>query len=328
WFNPLLWVACRRLRDEGERACDDAVLNGGSEPAEYAAHLLEIAKSVTRLPVTPAIAMARPSSLEGRISAMLNANVSRHPIRGATRIATLVAFVAVTVPIAIAQDRFWSFTGTVADQTNRLVPEATLVLVNGSTRAKYEVQTDRAGQFEFVGLPAAEYEVAVQVPGFKTVKDAIAVAGKNVTRSFKLQLGTIQEMVNVTGPRQAANPDPAQQQAKLEKARQIRQVTSEKCAGAPADESGGRIVPPLKLIDVRPDYPDALKAGGMTGAVVMEARIGTDGTVRDVNVVSSPHPELSRLATDAVQQWEFSTTYLNCTPVEVAMTVTVNFGTK
>jgi len=27
WFNPLMWIACRRLRRESEQACDDAVLS-------------------------------------------------------------------------------------------------------------------------------------------------------------------------------------------------------------------------------------------------------------------------------------------------------------
>ncbi len=29
WFNPLAWIACGRLRQESEHACDDAVLNAG-----------------------------------------------------------------------------------------------------------------------------------------------------------------------------------------------------------------------------------------------------------------------------------------------------------
>ena len=28
WFNPLIWIACRRLRQESEQACDDV----GAEP--------------------------------------------------------------------------------------------------------------------------------------------------------------------------------------------------------------------------------------------------------------------------------------------------------
>jgi TonB family protein len=57
----------------------------------------------------------------------------------------------------------------------------------------------------------------------------------------------------------------------------------------------------------------------------MEALVGTDGTVREVRVLSSPHPDLERAAVDAVKAWEFTTTILNCTPVDVRMHVTANF---
>jgi protein TonB len=86
-------------------------------------------------------------------------------------------------------------------------------------------------------------------------------------------------------------------------------------------------VPPLKVIDVRPQYPEALKTAGIAGVVTLVAVIGTDGTVREVTVLSSPHPDLEKAAADAVRKWEFSTTYLNCTPIEVSMRVTVNFTT-
>src|SRR5262249_37173334 len=44
WFNPLMWIACTRLRCESEQACDDTVLSSGVAGSEYAAHLLELAR--------------------------------------------------------------------------------------------------------------------------------------------------------------------------------------------------------------------------------------------------------------------------------------------
>src|SRR5688572_6094152 len=46
WFNPLVWFAVHRLRAERERACDDIVLRLGAAPADYADHLLQIARGL------------------------------------------------------------------------------------------------------------------------------------------------------------------------------------------------------------------------------------------------------------------------------------------
>ena len=295
WFNPLLWIATRRLRDESERACDDAVLNAGVEPANYASHLLELARNASRHGASSALAMARSSSLEGRVSAMLNRHIPRHPLRQATRIVTLVTFIVVTVPVAIAQNRFWTFSGTVVDQTNRAVPDATMVLASGSTGAKYEVRTDRAGHFEFIGLPSGDYQLAVQKPGFKPVKDAVAVAGKDVTRAIHLQIGTVQETITVSVVRREAAPSGPEQQAKLDASRQraqeIRRRASEKCGtGATGDDVGGQIVPPLKVIDVRPEVLRGVEGGGHRGCrhVGRADRHGRHGPRGDRRLVSTP----------------------------------------
>jgi protein TonB len=87
---------------------------------------------------------------------------------------------------------------------------------------------------------------------------------------------------------------------------------------------GGDIKEPKKIKDVKPVYPEAAKAAGVQGIVIIETRIATDGTVNEAKVLRSV-PELDRAAIDAVMQWKYTPTLLNGQPVEVIMTVTVTF---
>ena len=72
WFNPLTWLAAGRMRAEREKACDDFVLNAGARPSEYAGHLVEIARQFASANLQGAVAMARPSGLEQRVTAILD----------------------------------------------------------------------------------------------------------------------------------------------------------------------------------------------------------------------------------------------------------------
>jgi TonB family protein len=87
---------------------------------------------------------------------------------------------------------------------------------------------------------------------------------------------------------------------------------------------GGRIMPPKKIKDVPPVYPALAQSAHVTGAVTIEATIGTDGKIVDAKVVRSI-PMLDQAALDAVRQWEYLPTMLNGKPVPVLVTVTVNF---
>ncbi len=103
WFNPLVWFAARQLAIERERACDDIVLCHGTRPADYAEQILQIASGIPaqRFAVHGGIAVARRSSLEGRLLAILDGRRDR---RGLTRWATAVAIAGVVLavcPIAV-----------------------------------------------------------------------------------------------------------------------------------------------------------------------------------------------------------------------------------
>jgi beta-lactamase regulating signal transducer with metallopeptidase domain len=71
WFDPLVWIAARRLRFEREIAADDAVLAAGMRPSSYAEDLLAIAGA--RAVPAGTLGMAEPSELAVRITAIVAA---------------------------------------------------------------------------------------------------------------------------------------------------------------------------------------------------------------------------------------------------------------
>ncbi|WP_180839053.1 energy transducer TonB [Variovorax sp. RO1] len=54
-----------------------------------------------------------------------------------------------------------------------------------------------------------------------------------------------------------------------------------------------------------PKYPPALAEEGIEGVVVTTFFVGVDGKPEDIRVERSPHPLLSRAATDAIKEWRF-----------------------
>ncbi len=87
---------------------------------------------------------------------------------------------------------------------------------------------------------------------------------------------------------------------------------------------GGDIKEPKKVRDAKPIYPQVAMAAKVEGIVIIEATIGKDGSVTGAKVLRS-QPLLDQAAIDAVSQWKFTPTMLNGQPVDVIMTVTVNF---
>jgi TonB family protein len=332
WFNPLAWIACSRLRQESEHACDDAVLEGGVDGTTYAGHLLELARILTsgRPATLPASAMARPSSLEGRVTAMLNTGLNRTPLTRLSRVSIAIALLGLTMSIAglAAQSAFFTFTGTVLDSTNRVLPRSTVVLTNTDSQAKYEVQSNSTGRFEFVGLPSGDYILETKLAGFAPFKDTITVAGRNIDRNVELQVGSVQETITVSGgPVQPRTPEQlAKMQENRQRAQEMLQRAAARCRAGALGPLGGNIVPPTKRVDVRPVYTENLKSAKVEGVVTMDALIGTDGSVKDVQVLTSPHPDLESAAVEAVRQWQFTPTLLNCSPIEVRMHVTTRFA--
>jgi TonB family protein len=75
---------------------------------------------------------------------------------------------------------------------------------------------------------------------------------------------------------------------------------------------------------VPPDYPLVALAARVQGQVLLRAKIGKDGLIKDLHVISG-HPMLAPSALDAVKQWKYKPYLLLGHPVEVETEITVNF---
>lgn len=332
WFNPIVWFACGRLRQESERACDDVVLELGVSPSEYAAHLLAVARTTALgrralLPQFPAPAMVQPSSLERRIVIMLKSNIDRRPAGMLGRFVAGSGILVLAASIAVlgaAAQSLATFSGSVVDPMSLGAPRVTLVLTHQQTKARHEVRSDDKGMFEFTGLPAGVYDLEAKLPGFASLTGQVEIAGLDVQRTLKLELGTLQETISVahSASGKLSSPPPPPPAPPSPKGDVSAATSTKPCTPS---VTGGNVRPPRKVRDVRPAYPAHLAAKGIVGTVLLEARIGTDGYVREVAVTNAAQPDLGKAAADAVRQWQFTSTLLNCAATEVAMMVRVTF---
>jgi beta-lactamase regulating signal transducer with metallopeptidase domain len=319
WFNPVVWISCRRLRLESEQACDDAVLEMGVEGGAYATELIDLARAFkSRQMFLPAAAIARSSSLERRVRAMLNVRLNREPITRRMSIAAAVLLAAITVFVAgfgVSAQSFSTVSGTLVDQFTRGLSGATVTLANPQQQSKYEIKSDANGRYEFVGVPPGSYVLTVEQMGFAAVKrEGLVLTGQPFQQNVTMQVGSLQETITVTDAPEGPRSIPL-----------VRTAPNFKPAACTVT-AGGNIRPPSKIKDVRPVYPSGVKPG----VVQLEAVIGQDGRVSTLDVVGDSRgeqadPVLADAAATAVRQWEFTQTLLDCQPIDVRMKVHVSF---
>lgn len=88
---------------------------------------------------------------------------------------------------------------------------------------------------------------------------------------------------------------------------------------------GGEIQQPERIHHVNPVYPELARRARLEGTVILQAIIDRQGNVKDAEVLRNLGLGLDEAAVEAVQQWKYSPTYYNGRPVEVILTVTVQF---
>jgi hypothetical protein len=122
--------------------------------------------------------------------------------RFGVRTGLLALAIAVVAPIpALAQTGAASLTGIVSDQSGAAVPGATVTATNQATNVAYTAVSNEAGNYTVTSLPLGTYVVKAELSGFKTAttKPIQAEAKQIVRLDFKLEIGALQEAIEVTG---------------------------------------------------------------------------------------------------------------------------------
>jgi len=256
--------------------------------------------------------MARLSSLEGRIAAMLNPALDRRVPSRVFRVAAaallLLAASAGTVRLTAQQAGPAPLQGTVYDSSGAVLPGVEMALVN-EQGVKWSTPTDAGGRFEFAPVGAGKYVLEATVPGFRPFRqDVVLEREKDWKKAITLQVGELQETITVT-------------------ARRPTQLAPPPAPSAGVVRVGGNIKQPTKVFHVAPVYPASMQAAGLEGVVKLDVLIATDGNVASVRVASAQvHPAFAASAATAVKQWKFTPTLLNGQPVEVEMTASISFS--
>ncbi|WP_395746764.1 M56 family metallopeptidase [Prosthecobacter sp.] len=238
WPNALVWLAAKAWRTTQEQAADDLVMSGGAVAENYALQLLDAARGVQAAGglCAPVMAMAQPSTLETRLSAIMDGgrNRSSYSTRGAVTCLVL-AFGALAL-CAAAQVRAAeekpgqeaaSPAGKLKDKANKLIipsmklKGASLEQAIAFLRQRaIELDPDHMGlnlniedpdfqkdaeiSVDFISIPVSEALHYVSSLSHRVVRyEAAAIfispenaRAKMVTRSYKLPAGAAAKIGN------------------------------------------------------------------------------------------------------------------------------------
>jgi protein TonB len=149
---------------------------------------------------------------------------------------------------------------------------------------------------------AAPAQRPVTPPAQNSAPQPAASGGGNagIPSSLKSQIASMTPEASGTKPPEAA-------------------MTSIEPVNLPEAEAWG-----LLAQSFEPVYPDAAKAGGQKGSVVLQVLIGRDGAVQDAKFLQGSLV-FARAAIDAVKQWRFKPYSMNGRAVSVQSAITLNF---
>lgn len=103
------------------------------------------------------------------------------------------------------------------------------------------------------------------------------------------------------------------------------EISAEGVPADPAETSDEALEPASLLSKVNPVYPEAARRAGVEGTVVLDALVGEDGRIEEVQILRGLPLGLSEAAAEAVRRWQYRPARGRSGPVASHKTVRIDF---
>ena len=123
WFNPFTWLVARQMMKDRELACDNLVINMGTQASAYASNLVNLARKMKHLRRTnlAAAAIVNSNNFKERIMSILATNSNRKDVSKNLKLITVFALALLAIPLALLQNATLADTET--EPANEPVPQ-------------------------------------------------------------------------------------------------------------------------------------------------------------------------------------------------------------
>ena len=213
-----------------------------------------------------------------------------------------------------------TLTGTVYDPLGAPVEGMLVYIESGpfGSGVADETRTDKAGQYRFEKLSPGVYTITMPIefaPSIEVSLDAGQLVRRDIRMHIEEVTGTFSVCVDCGQP----VPRYAPPESLVKEFANDRDAAAKQSVRGAEPAGGWEYYQP----DVR--VTDTIRERGLTGTVILEARVETDGVVKRVTIVSSPHPELSAAAVAALQNERWNAATVRGMPVAVPLRLTIEF---
>jgi len=293
WFHPLVWWIERRLIDERERACDEAVLHAGNDPADYAEGILTVCKFTVRAPLA-CVTGVTGSDLRARIESIIRKELGARMTLSRRVAVALVAVALIGVPIVVGVVKAETPLLAVGQEPNAPVSfEAAAVRLNKSGEVTARTEDPPGGRFTAINATLRMLILeAYQILDNQLVEAPDWARTERFDVNAKLEREPPSVPRGMAGERQLALRSLLAERFKLVVHREIRQFPMYALVMARPDRKPGPMLTPSSA-DCSPESVNARIAAAQAGQPVA-GMCGSRGTAGRIQFGGYPLSEFAK----------------------------------